>query len=178
MSLYGANAEYGLHCLLYLVDQAAQGPVSTRDLAEFQGISASLVAKLFTRLQKAGIVESAEGIRGGFRLAKPAGDISVYDVVRALEGDKPLFQCREIRANCVLYGDNPPASATRGVCSIHAVMLRAQEQMFDVLRGQTLATLAAEVDAKTSDKYGRLKSEWFGDRETQRQTPARLRNSR
>lgn len=176
MSLYGSNVEYGLHCLLYLVDPPAGAPVSSKDLAEFQGVSPSLVAKLFTQLQKAGIVESAEGIRGGYRLARPAGDISVYDVVRAVEGDKPLFQCREIRANCILYGDDPPASATKGLCSIHAVMLKAQERMYGVLREQTLAGIAGEVDDKTTSKYARQKQQWFQDREEMRRTPARLRS--
>lgn len=73
MNLYGSNVEYGLHCLLYLVDPPAGASISSKDLAEFQSVSPSLVAKLFTQLQKAGIVESAEGIRGGYRLAKPAG---------------------------------------------------------------------------------------------------------
>jgi Rrf2 family protein len=177
MSLYGSNVEYGLHCLLYLVDPPAGASISSKDLAEFQGVSPSLVAKLFTQLQKAGIVESAEGIRGGYRLAKPAGDISVFDVVRAVDGDKPLFQCREIRANCVLYGDDPPASATKGLCSIHAVMLEAQERMYGALREQTLASLAGKVDDKTTATYSRLKQQWFEDRDAKRRTPARLRST-
>lgn len=176
MSLYGTNVEYGLHCLLYLVDQPEDAAVSSRDLAEFQGVSPSLVAKIFTGLQKAGIVQSGEGIRGGFRLAKPPGDITVYDVVRAVDGNKPLFQCREIRANCILYGDDPPASATRGVCGIHAVMLEAQERMYDVLKERTLASLAAEVDDKISAKFISQKQKWFEDRDVARRTPARLRS--
>jgi Rrf2 family protein len=176
MSLYGSNVEYGLHCLLNMVDPPAGAPISSRDLAVYQGVSPSLVAKLFTQLQKAGIVESAEGIRGGFRLAKSPGDISVFDVVRALDGDKPLFQCREIRRNCIVYGDNPPASATGGVCAIHAVMLQAEKLMLDALRGHTLASLAGKVAGKTTKKYADLKQQWFGDRHAERQTPARLRS--
>lgn len=176
MSLYGSNLEYGLHCLLHLVAPPAGASVSSRDLAGFQGVSAALVAKLFTRLQRAGIVESAAGIHGGFRLAKAPGDISVFDVARALEGDKPLFQCREIRRNCVLYGDSPPTTATRGVCAIHAVMLQAEESMFNALRGHTLASLAGTVEGKTSAKYADLKLQWFGNRHAERQIPARLRS--
>jgi len=176
MSLYGSNVEYGLHCLLHLVGPPPGAPVSSRALAVFQGVSPSLVAKLFTRLQRAGIVESAEGIRGGFRLARPPGDISVLDVVRALEGEKPLFQCRDIRRNCILYGDDPPASATRGVCAIHAVMLDAEKRMLDTLRGHTLASLAGTVDGKTTTKFAELKRQWFGNRHAERHTPARLRS--
>ena len=54
MSLYGASVEYGLHCLLYLVDPPPGVTPSSRDLAEFQGVSPSYVAKLFTQLEKAG----------------------------------------------------------------------------------------------------------------------------
>ena len=123
-------------------------------------------------------MESGEGIRGGFRLARPPGDITVFDVVRAVDGDKPLFQCREIRANCILYADDPPASATRGVCGIHAVMLDAQERMFDALKARTLASLAAEVDEKVPARFVSQKKKWFEDRDELRRTPARLRSQR
>ena len=174
MSLYGSNVEYGLHCLLHLVDPPAGAPLSSRDLARFQGISPSLVAKLFTRLQKAGIVESAEGIHGGFRLARPPADITVYDVVRALDGEQPLFQCKEIRANCVLYsGGNAPDWATRGICGIHAVMLEAEQRMFDALRGHTLAGIADRVGAKIPAKFDDLKQTWFAERTAARRRPTR-----
>ena len=176
MSLYGSGVEYGLHCLLHLVDPPEGAPVSSRDLAVYQGVSPSLLAKLFTKLQKAGIVESVAGIQGGFRLAKPPREISVFDVARALEGDKPLFQCREIRRNCVLYADGAPASATRGVCAIHAVMLAAEKRMHEALRGHTLASIAAEVEAKTTARTAELKQHWFGERHIERQRPARLRS--
>ena len=98
----------------------------------------------------------------------------MFDVVQAVEGDKPLFKCREIRANCVLYGDNPPASATDGLCSIHAVMLEAQEKMNDALRARSLADIAGEVDAKTTPRFAKLKQQWFRDRDAERKVPARL----
>ena len=99
MALYGSSVEYGLHCLLYLVDSSADAKASSVDLAELQGISPSYVAKLFTELKSAGIVTAAEGARGGYQLARPAEDITVLDVVDALEGDNPLFQCKEITKN-------------------------------------------------------------------------------
>lgn len=168
MSLYGSSVEYGLHCLLHLADPQAQGPFSSRDLAEFQGVSPSYVAKLFTQLEKAGIVASAEGIRGGFRLARPADSITVLDVVTALEGEKPLFQCREVRRNCVLYDDDPPDWATRGVCSIHALMIEAERRMMEVLGARTLADLAGDVDGKMPKRFGQKKAEWFDTRRQDR----------
>jgi len=164
MSLYGSDVECGLHCLLYLVDPPDGPPPSSRDLAEFQGVSPSLVAKLFTRLQKAGIVMSAEGVRGGFQLARPADQISVLDVVDALDKGQPLFQCREIRANCVLYADDPPSWADRGVCSVHAVMLEAERRMRAALGEHTLAGIAAEVNGKVPARFITSGKDWFRDR--------------
>ncbi|MEX2454228.1 MAG: Rrf2 family transcriptional regulator [Rhodospirillaceae bacterium] len=164
MSLYGSSVEYGLHCLLHLAEPSADGPFSSRDLAEFQGVSPSYVAKLFTQLEKAGIVESAEGVGGGFRLARPAASVTVLDVVRALEGEKPLFRCREVRRNCVLYSDDPPDWATRGVCSIHALMIEAEKQMLAVLGDRTLADLAGDVGGKIPKSFGERKSDWFDGR--------------
>ena len=86
MALYGASVEYGLHCLLHLVDVGDGVRPSSRDLAEFQGVSPTYVAKLFTQLEKAGLVKSIEGVGGGYGLGRPADEITVLDVVDALDG--------------------------------------------------------------------------------------------
>ena len=83
------GVEYGLHCLLYLADPLDQHrTASTRDLADLQGVPVEYVAKLFTKLQKAGLVVAAEGARGGFRLAREPRSISALDVVVAIDGNK------------------------------------------------------------------------------------------
>ena len=164
MSLYGSSVEYGLHCLLTLADAPDGNSPSSRDLAEFQGISPSFVAKLFTRLEKAGLVASAEGIGGGFRLARPADTITVLDVTDALEENKALFDCKNIRSKCVLYGDAPPNSETKGVCSIHAVMLEAEARMRAALAETCLADLAGQVRDKLPTKIQTDRVAWFHDR--------------
>ena len=127
------GVEYALHCLLFLVDSDEEQPLaSARDLAELQGVPADFVAKLFTKLQKAGIVAATEGVRGGFRLARAPATISVLDIVEAIDGQKPLFECRNIRSQCALFEGDTPDWATRGVCSIHAVMLEAEPKLFFV----------------------------------------------
>src|SRR3954468_12135682 len=93
------SVEYGIHCLLWLADSGGK-PLSSRDLAELQGISPSFLAKIFPKLEKAGIVEASEGVRGGYRLARSPEKISVLQVVDAIEGEKPLFDCLEIRRRC------------------------------------------------------------------------------
>ena len=74
------SVEYGIHCLLWLVDSGDK-PLSSRDLAELQGISVSFVAKIFPRLEKAGIVSACEGVRGGYQLARRPEEISFLQIV-------------------------------------------------------------------------------------------------
>jgi len=159
------GAEYGLHCLLYLVDAHNEAhPASARDLAELQGVPVEYVAKLFTKLQKAGLVVATEGVGGGFRLARDARSVSVLDVVVAIDGEKSLFECREIRGRCAVFDGKPPAWAKRGVCSIHAIMLEAEAPMREVLASRSLADVAARVAAKAPASYGREIRKWLTDR--------------
>lgn len=164
MSLYGASVEYGLHCLLYLVDPPEGVRPSSRDLAEFQGVSPTYIAKLFTALEKAGLVSAAEGVSGGFSLARPPSAITVLDVADALEGGKPLFTCREVRDRCVL---NDPAGAKpsqRSVCAIHAVMLQGERRMREALAETSLADIADTVAGKQSQRAIAARRRWFEDR--------------
>ena len=169
MAYIGAGVEYALHCLLWIAGPVQNAP-SARELADFQGISPSFVAKIFSKLEKAGIVAASDGIRGGYRLARGAEAVTVLDVIDAVEGHKPLFDCQEIRFRCALYEGKPPAAATRGVCGIHAVMLQAEQTMRDALKLTTLAQLAAGFQARRlpSSVSGKVQ-EWFADRQTARE---------
>jgi len=165
MSYMSAGVEYGLHCLLYLVREGdTSGEAGVRDLAELQGVPGEFLAKLFTKLAKAGLVSATEGIKGGFRLARPADQITVHDVVVAIDGDKSLFNCREIRGRCALFDDNPPGWATEGTCSIHAVMLAAERAMRAELKCHTLSSLAHQVEKKLPAEYGEQIIQWLSDR--------------
>ncbi len=159
------GVEYALHCLLYLAGpEDDPRPASVRDLADLQGVPVDYVAKLFTKMQKAGLVVASEGARGGFRLARKPEQISVLDVVVAIDGDKALFECREIRDRCAVFGDTPAAWATEGVCAIHAIMQDAEARMREVLAAHSLAGLAARVAAKAPAEFGGAVASWLADR--------------
>ncbi|MBN3802357.1 Rrf2 family transcriptional regulator [Paraburkholderia sp. Ac-20336] len=147
MAYIGTGVEYALHCLLWLVAPLEHRP-SSRDLAEIQGVPTAFVAKIFPKLEKAGIVEASGGIRGGYRLARAPEEISVLDVVDAVEGRKALFDCQEVRGRCALFDNKPPRWATQGVCGIHAVMLNAEKVLRDELAKTSLARLSAGVLGK------------------------------
>ena len=162
MALYSAGVEYGIHCLLFLADEKGDSRESSvRTLAELQGVPPELLAKVFTRLAKAGLVAATEGVRGGFRLARPANEISVLDVVRAIDGDKSIFECREVRERCAIFEGNPPSWATRNTCSIHAVMLTAQKRMEEALGQQTILDLVRRVGRIAPPEFGEEVLRWM-----------------
>ncbi|WP_353189929.1 Rrf2 family transcriptional regulator [Pandoraea pnomenusa] len=165
MALFSAGVEYGIHCLLFLTDEKGDSrDASVRTLAELQGVPPELLAKVFTKLAKAGLVVATEGVRGGFKLAQPANEISVLDIVRAIDGDKSIFECREIRGRCAIFDNAPPDWAMRGTCSIHAVMLTAQKRMEEALAQQTILDLARSVGRKAPQYFHEDVVRWLDAR--------------
>lgn len=165
MAMYGASVEYALHTLLNLVHAPERAATSARDLADFQKLPLAFMRKLLTKLEHAGIVVGAEGVRGGWTLARDAAQISVADVVVALQPGDRLFDCREIRARCALWPDAaPPSAATDGTCSINAVMIAAEAAMMSELRNHSIADLARRVERKTTAAGSRAVEEWFAVR--------------
>jgi Rrf2 family protein len=130
---------------------------SSRDLAERQGVPPASLAKIMPRLERAGIVISHDGINGGYELSRPAAGISVLEVVDAIEGERTLFDCKDVRRGCVLFGNSPPPWSVQGVCRIHAVMLRAEKRMRAELAKTSLAELAEGRPAEFEDCV----SDWF-----------------
>jgi len=157
------SVEYGLHSLLWMVD-SGDAPLSARDLAEFQGLSHSFLAKIFPKLEKAGIVRASGGVRGGYLLARPAEEISFLEIVDAIEGPKPLFDCQEIRGRCVLFVPDAPRWAMHGYCSIHAVMLRAEKAMRAELAKTSLRDVAAAVGGKAPPEFPAEVGAWMSAR--------------
>jgi len=165
MPFYGPRVEYALHTLLNLSLAPGEIAPSARDLAEFQRLSIAFMQKLLTRLEKAGLIVGAEGVRGGWHLARPPDAITALEVADAAQGNAPLFECRNIRARCALWRDGAaPATATSGVCSIHAIMLAAERALRDELAGHTLADIARQMQSKISADRAAAIPRWFATR--------------
>jgi Rrf2 family protein len=158
-SLYGASAEYALHSLLVMAERAE--PVSARDLAQFQRLPERYLAKVFTRLEKAGLVQATEGVRGGFTLARPAERITVRDVLQAVNPDRALFECAEIRRHCALFGAEAPAWSVSGMCRIHLFMKEAEDALQGLLGAKTLADLRQEFGRKAPKQFVLEAEDWF-----------------
>lgn len=163
MATFGKGVEYALHCLLYLPDTQGGAALAVGDIAKFQGVSETYLAKIFTKLKKAGLVRSSIGAQGGYELARPANQISFWDVVVAVEGKLNLFECRNIRACSALCRDKPekPDWLASGPCEIHKVMMDLEEQIKTTLQKKTLAWLSHAVEKKLPKREMEKVVQWF-----------------
>ncbi|GJL91522.1 Rrf2 family transcriptional regulator [Hyphococcus sp.] len=105
----------GRYAVSALADIAAQGvtggPVALSDVALRQGISLSYLEQLFAKLRRAGLVESARGVSGGYVLTAPASDIRVADIVAAVD--------EEIRTTACATGSAIGCQGTSARCLTH-----------------------------------------------------------
>ena len=90
---FSTRARYGLRALIDLGMYSEAESVSLQSIADRQGISMGYLEQLMALLKKAGYVKSSRGACGGYRLAMPAGEISVGDVLRVLEGSLEAVEC-------------------------------------------------------------------------------------
>ncbi|WP_205471963.1 Rrf2 family transcriptional regulator [Nocardioides sp. SYSU D00038] len=139
-----AGVEWAVHCCVVL--SQADGPVPAQRLADFHGVSRTYLAKHLQQLSRAGLVRSTEGRVGGYALTRSAEEISVLDVVLAIEGREPAFRCTEIRQNGPL-----PATGEvcRRPCGIARAMYAAEDAWRASLAAVSVADLATGVEEDT-----------------------------
>ena len=154
----GDGVEWGLHCctLLALLPDDAALPASR--LAEFHGVPAAYLAKHLQSLSRAGIVEAEAGPRGGYRLARPPAEVTLLDVVEAVEGRAPAFRCTEIRQRGPA---SLPAREYRVACSITRAMHRAEDAWRSELRSQTNADLVLSLATSVNPRAATKAAAWF-----------------
>ena len=161
---FSVGVEYAMHCLLYMTDSQVGKAFGIKDLATYQGVSVTYLSKVFTKLKKSGILKSIPGVNGGYELTRPPESISFLDIVEAIEGTDPLFQCAEIRQNEILLDKNNLTDTyTKCPCLIKVVMLEAEEQMKQYLKYKTLKWLREQVNDKMPEEHAKETIEWFNN---------------
>lgn len=135
------KSEYGLLAMIDLACRVDEGPVSAPGISVRQGVPSNYLEQLFVGLRKAGLVRAIRGARGGFELERPAAEITVLDVVEALEGPLRPTVCSGHRAGTCGRVD---------ACAASDVWERATDAVRDVLASTSLESLASvqeELDA-------------------------------
>ncbi len=125
------QADYAVRAVLYLsgLDNGRRAPTS--EIALKQHIPPSFLAKIVSQLSVAGVVQTSRGARGGVSLARSADEISLLEVVEAIDGPIMLNEC-VFDANACVFGDD---------CPVHDVWCNAQKTLVKTLSGTTFAAL-------------------------------------
>jgi Rrf2 family protein len=144
--LFSTKAEYGVRLMVELGRQPGSAPVSLSAVAEAERLPLSYLEHLVARLRKAGLVNSTRGAHGGYTLARPAAEITMNQVVEALEGQIAPMECfhetPEGKVSCSHESDGDRLCATK------LLWTRVQGGVSRALTGTTLAEL---VDFAGSD---------------------------
>src|SRR5258706_13778650 len=91
------GVEWCVHCATILGALPDGVALSAARLAEYHGVPAPYLAKHLQALTRAGVFVAVPGPRGGYRLSRPAAEVTLLDVVEAIDGRQPAFRCTEIR---------------------------------------------------------------------------------
>ncbi len=118
------QGDYGIRSVLYLARQPFKKISFVTEISEDYKIPRSFLAKILQKLVKARIVRSYRGVKGGFSLAKPARDISMLDVLEAVEGKICLNVCLQDKRNCNFSKH----------CPVSPVWALAQARLTDTLK--------------------------------------------
>ncbi len=155
------GVEWGLHCMAVLAGLPPGATLPTRALAEYHGLSETYLSKHLQALTNAGIIESLPGPRGGYRLMRPAEEITLLEVVEAIDGREPLFRCMEIRQQGPLALE---AKAYRTPCGIHVAMARAEKAWREALRIQTVADIVTHYQQDVAPQQQQRSQQWITER--------------
>lgn len=138
------KGRYGLRAILDLAVHTEDEAVALSQVAERQGISINYLEQLIAKLKKSGIVNGIRGAQGGYVLARPAEEISVGDILRALEGDLSPVDCVDVKNN-----DN--SCSKSDYCVTKYVWKRISDSINDAVDGIMLSELVEESRKKQAD---------------------------
>lgn len=148
------GVEWAVHLCGVLASVPQRRGVPRVKLAEFHDLPPAYLAKHLQALSRAGIVTADRGVKGGYRLGRAPSNISLLDIVFAIEGLQPTFRCTEIR-------QRGPCAATlsvcRKACPIARAFLGAEAAWRQALAGVTLAEINAVAAAEAFDHKRRRK---------------------
>ena len=134
-----ALEEYGLRCLVQLARGGAEPQsgvtLATREIAEREGLGLEYTAQILTTMRKAGLVSSVRGVNGGFRLSRPAADISVGEMFRALDGQFADDLCDHFTGRL-------ETCANAGDCNVAPVWNELSRRIYGFLDSVSLADIA------------------------------------
>ncbi len=132
---FTTKTEYGLVCLIHLARQGEGEWIRVKDIVGSEGFSSAYIEKILQRLKAAGIVRSHQGKDGGYTLARRPAEITVKDIIEALEGATFDVYCEpELRKDIVCTHFT--------MCGIRPIWRRTKDLLDDFFGSLTLEAIA------------------------------------
>jgi Rrf2 family iron-sulfur cluster assembly transcriptional regulator len=141
--LYSKTAKYAVLALAEIARRSQDAAVPTKTIAAAAAVPYPLLAKILLQLKETGLVVAHRGKRGGIRLARPASEIAVRDVVVAVDGPGML-------SDCPLYLD---ACTCERECSLHPIWKPARDALVRFVEGTSIQDVA-DARAKLAARSG------------------------
>lgn len=130
--------EYAIRAVLYMASQPQGEIIFKKDICRAQEITPAFLTKILQPLIKEGIVGSQRGVGGGFYLAKPAGEINLFDIIKTQEGPLYLNQCLIKEGNC----------GREFFCPVHGAWKEIRSEFMSTLARYDFASLAARQEER------------------------------
>lgn len=135
------KADYALMAMGHLALRSDAGSSNAREIAEQFDIPVELLAKVLQRLVRTGLLTSHQGTRGGYVLARPALQISVADIIQAIDGPVAVTACATEAEACEQYDK----------CNIRDPLWRIKERILSALSTCSLHEMATENDPRPAE---------------------------
>ncbi len=159
----GKGVEWAAHACTLLAALPDRWALSAEALASYHDVPAAYLAKQMQALSKAGLVVSARGANGGYRLARPATEISLWDITAAIEGTLFSFRCMNVR-------QNGPCGMARedcvSPCGIAATFYRAEEAFRASLGEVSIADMLVSAAMQGTPDAARQIADWVAENAT------------
>ncbi|MEM9624422.1 MAG: Rrf2 family transcriptional regulator [Pseudomonadota bacterium] len=153
----GKGVEWAAHTCALLGLLPPGGALPGEALADFLGVPTPYLAKQLQALSRAGIVAAKRGAAGGYRLARLAETVSLWDITAAIEGTTPSFRCTEVRRSGPCGAS--PAECS-GPCTIAAAFQQAEAGYREALAAVRLPEIIAGVARDASASRKQAISDW------------------
>lgn len=139
---FSAKGEYGVRAILDIALYGERSPVRVREIAHRQAIPMRFLEQVVASLKKGGLVESYRGARGGYRLARPASEISLADVIQAVEGPIALVEC---------IGEEVSVCDQVSICVIRDIWQDVQDAVLEALDSVSLESVCRKKTKRDSE---------------------------
>ena len=132
------KGRYGTRAMIDIALHKESGSTLLKDIASRQGISLKYLDHILSSLRKAGLIKNVRGKGGGYSLTRPAAQITLCEIIEAVEGTLAPVECV----------DNPDYCKKTSTCSAHDVWVKVRESIEDVLRNTSLQNLTESQEKK------------------------------